>query len=242
MVVDSFGLRRWFDMKSYMKLCNHNKEIRRGKDGYDPTEKYHKVWDVSITNLNQFIQRGGLDLAINEITWANGLYADIQHRLRGKKVNKGGQHTMTVDAQSRYVYRCTPRNNRFTRTALFNAEGPAKVKRLVEILNPLVIREDKEEENGRRQIFPEKMCLGFDNHFSGNTVSQYLGERNYKTAFTCQHDCLPKECKKIASTMIGCSNLVIRERSFTSTAFTWWKLSLLHSFGRRSHRQVKTTL
>ena len=60
-----------------MKLCNHNKEIRRGEDGYNATAKYCKVWDISIANLNQFIQRGGLDLAINKTTWANGLYTDI---------------------------------------------------------------------------------------------------------------------------------------------------------------------
>ena len=165
-------------MKLCMKLCNHTKEIRRSKDGYGPSEKYHKVWDVSIYNLNQFIQRGGLDLEVDETTWANGSYADIQHCLRGKKVNKGEQHTMAADAQSRYVYGYTPRHNRFTCTAPFNAEGPAKVKRLVEILNPLVIGEEKEEEDGRRQIFPEKMCLGFNNHFSSDAVSQYLGEQN----------------------------------------------------------------
>ena len=150
MMAKSFGLRRWFDIKSCMKLCKHNKEIRRGEDENDPTAKCRKVWGISIANLNQFIQRGGLDLAINETTWANGLYADIQHRLRGKKVNKGGQHTMAVDAQSCYIYGYTPRHNRFTHTAPFTAEGPAKVKRLVEILNPLVIGEENEEEDGRR--------------------------------------------------------------------------------------------
>ena len=69
MVAGSFGLRRWFDMKSCMKLCNQNKEIRRDEDGYNPTAKYRKVWDVSIANLNKFIKRGGLDIAIDETTW-----------------------------------------------------------------------------------------------------------------------------------------------------------------------------
>ena len=58
----------------------------------------------------------------------------------------------------------------------FTAEGPTEVKRLVEILNPLVIGEEREDEDGTRQIFPEKICFGFDNHFSGDAVYQYLGE------------------------------------------------------------------
>ena len=62
-----------------MKLCKHNTEIKKGEPGYDPTVKYRKVWDVSIYNLNQFLERGGLDITVHEATWVNGLYAYMQN-------------------------------------------------------------------------------------------------------------------------------------------------------------------
>ncbi len=40
------------------------------------------------------------------------------------------------------------------------------------------------------------MCFGFDNHFSGDPVSNFLGENKYKAVHTSRRDRLPKECKK----------------------------------------------
>ena len=57
---------------------------------------------------------------------------------------------MLVVAQSHYVDGYTPRHNIFTHTTLFTSEGSAEIKRLVEMLNSLVIGEGKEEDNERR--------------------------------------------------------------------------------------------
>ena len=196
LIADTMSFRRWLDIKAVMKLCDYTKETKRGEPGYDPTQKYRKIWDVQVHNLNQFIEKGGLDITVDETTWANASYADMHGRLRGKKVSKGGQHTLCLDARSRYIYGYTPRHNSFKRTAPFTAEGPAEVKRLVDTLNPLIIGQPREESDLRRQIFEEQMCFGMDNHFSGCAVSSHLGERGFKTINTNRRDRLPKDCKK----------------------------------------------
>ncbi len=43
-------------------------------------------------NMNQLIDKGGLDLTLDETTWPNSSHADIQGYLQEKKTNKGGQH------------------------------------------------------------------------------------------------------------------------------------------------------
>jgi hypothetical protein len=94
-----------------MKLCDYPKEIPRDNVGYDPTGKYHLIWDVQVHNVNAFIERAGLDLTFDESTWANASCADMQGRQKGKKVSKGGQYTLCIDARSRYMYGYTPRHN-----------------------------------------------------------------------------------------------------------------------------------
>jgi hypothetical protein len=51
-------------------------------------------------NMNQLIDKGGLDLTLDETTWLNSSYADIQGRLQGKKTNKSGQHVLLLDFTS----------------------------------------------------------------------------------------------------------------------------------------------
>ncbi len=66
-------------------------EKKRTDKGYDPTQKYHLVWDVMAYNMNQLIDKGGLDLTMDETTWPNLSYADIQGCLKGKETDKGRQ-------------------------------------------------------------------------------------------------------------------------------------------------------
>ncbi len=65
-------------------------EKKRRDKGYDPTQKYHLVWDVMTHNMNQLIDKGDLDLTMDETIWPNSSHTDIQGRLQGKKTNKGG--------------------------------------------------------------------------------------------------------------------------------------------------------
>ena len=50
------------------------------------------------------MERDWLDVLTNETIWTTSLYVDTHGRLKGKNVNKDGQHTLAVDAKTRYVY------------------------------------------------------------------------------------------------------------------------------------------
>ncbi len=45
------------------------------------------------------IDKGSLDLMMDETTWPNSSYADIQGPLQGKKTDKGGQHLLLLDSK-----------------------------------------------------------------------------------------------------------------------------------------------
>ena len=137
-----------------------------------------------------------MEIYVDETTWSNASYADMQGWLRGKKESKGGQHTIAVDARSRHMYAWTPRHKGFPKESPFTREVPMEVKRIVGISNPLVVGEKQDKGDKRRQIFLEKSCLGMDNHFSGEHVNAFLGENRYKTIHTTAHSRLGKYLKQ----------------------------------------------
>ncbi len=104
--------------------------------------------------MNQFVKTAGLDLTVDETTWANALYADVQGHIKGKPgVVKGGQHTLVVDANRRFVYGYTARHKYFEQKKPLTQEGPAEVNRLVDTLMPLIVGSAKKSDDKRRQIF-----------------------------------------------------------------------------------------
>ena len=145
-IVDkSMSFRRWLDIKAVMKQNVWYEEKKRGEIGYDPTQKYRLIWDVLIFNMNNYIESAGLDVTIDETTWANSSYADVHSRIRNKPgASKGGQHTVVLDSKRRFIYAYTPRHKFFQKEKPFTAEGPAEVKRLVEIMKLLVKGASKE--------------------------------------------------------------------------------------------------
>jgi hypothetical protein len=155
------------------------------------------IWDVITHNMNQLVKRGGLDLTLDETTWPNASYADCQGRLKGKKVDKGGQNVLVLDATRRYLYAWSPRHKYFQRPKGFTQEGPAEAMRCFDILKPLIIGEEKDKDDKRRQIFSEGPHLCMDNHFSGDHVMEFLGGEGWKATLTCRRDRLPKECNKL---------------------------------------------
>ena len=82
------------------------------------------------------------------------------------------------------MYAWTPRHKEFPKEYPFTQEGPMEVKRIVGILNPLVVGEKQDVGDNRWQIFLEEQCLGMDNHFSREHVDTFLGENGYKTIHT----------------------------------------------------------
>ena len=195
-ISDAMHYRRWIDIKGCLKQNEYFSEKKRTDAEYDPTQKYRLVWDVMTHNMNQLIKKGGTDYTLDETSWQNASYADVHSRLLGKKCDKGGQHVLLLDSKRRYIYAWTPRHKFFPKTPPFTASGPAEVKRIVELIAPLVKGAAKDATDSRRQIFDEKGHIGMDNYFSGDAVLRYLGEDGWKSTMTCRRDRLPKEVNK----------------------------------------------
>lgn len=191
LIADTMYFRRWVDIKRNLKLCDWTKETTRDNPNYDPTQKYRLIWDVTTYNLNQFIKKGGKDVVVDETTWANMSYADVQSVVKGKPgVSKGGQHTVLVDRERRYIYAWVPRHKWVKRAHPFTQQGPAELKLLLDQCLPLVQGEEQEPGDTRRQIFEEKFHVTADNHFSGK-ILDYMGERGWKGTMTTRRDRLP---------------------------------------------------
>jgi hypothetical protein len=128
---------------------------------------------------------------MNETTWPNSSYADIQGCLQGKKTDRGGQHVLLLDCKRQYIYAWTPHHKFFEVVQPFTATSPVEVKRLVDMITPLVVGTTKDPTDKRKQLFSECVHIAIDNHFSGDDVLRYLGEGGWKGTMTCRHDCLP---------------------------------------------------
>ncbi len=184
--------RRWLDIKACLKQNEFWTEKKRTDERNDPTQKYRLVWDVMTHNMNQLIDKGGLDLTMDETTWPNSSYADVQGHLQGKKTDKGGQHVLLLGSKRRYIYAYTPCHKFYEVVQPFTASGPAEVKRVVDMIAPLVVVTTKDPTDKRKQIFSECVHIAMDNHFSGDDVLRYLGEGGWKGTTTCRRARLPK--------------------------------------------------
>ena len=190
-IAEAMHYRRWLDIKSCLKLNNCMTESKRGTENYDPTQKYRLVWDALTHNMNLIILTAGKDTTADETTWPNSSYADVHSRFTTKKTNKGGQHVMLLDARRRYVYAYMARHKFYKEEKGWTATGPVEVKRMVDLLSPLIKGNPKDANDTRRQIFEHPPHITLDNFFSGDQVIHYLGERGYKATMTCRRDCLP---------------------------------------------------
>jgi hypothetical protein len=190
--MEAMHFRRWLDIKACLKQNEFRIEKKRTDEGYDPTQKYHLVRDVMTHNMNQLINKGGLDLTMDETTWPNSNYADVQGCLHRKKTDKGGQHVLLLDSKRQYTYAYTPHHKFFEVVQPFTTRGSAEVKRLVDMIAPLVVGATKDPTDKRKQIFSECVHIAMDNHFSGDDLLHYLGEGGWDGTMTCRYDRLPK--------------------------------------------------
>ena len=106
LIAGTMGVRDVLDLKRATKLCRHYTEKKRKENGYESCQKYQLIWDVITHNTLCCMEKGGLGLSINETSRPNGSYSDMNRRLKGKKINKDGQHTIAVDAIKRYMITC----------------------------------------------------------------------------------------------------------------------------------------
>jgi hypothetical protein len=150
--------RRWLNIKACLKQNEFWTEKKKTVKGYDPTQKYHLVWDVMTHNMNQLIDKGGLDLTMDETTWPNSSYADVQGRLQGKKTDKGGQHVLLLDSKRQCINAWTPCHKFFKVVQPFTATGPAEVKCLVNTITPLVVGATKDPTD-KRSKYSVSVCI-----------------------------------------------------------------------------------
>jgi hypothetical protein len=99
---------------------------------------------------------------------------------------------LLLDSKRQYIYAFTHCHKFFGVVQPFMATGPAEVKRLVDMSTPLVLGATKDPTDKRKQIFSECVHIAMDNHFSGDDVLRYLGERGWNGTMTCRHNRLPK--------------------------------------------------
>ncbi len=121
--------------------------MRRSKVKVDMTQhkKYGLIWDNLTFSKNKYIR---LDVTVDESTWANSLNANVHSGINNKpRASKDGHHIVLSDSERRFIYAYTPRQKFFQRQKPFTSQGPAKVKRLVEIIKPLVKGASKEWSN-----------------------------------------------------------------------------------------------
>jgi hypothetical protein len=150
-------------------------ETKRGQKNYNPTQKYWLAWDVMTFHMNLLIKRAGKDATMDETTWSNSSYAEMHSKFVNKKTDMDGQHVLLLDAKRRYIYAYTARHKFYEPENGWTAMGPVEVKRMMDIVYPLIIGNKQDPEDKRRQIFEEPPHLTMDNFFSGDMVTNYLG-------------------------------------------------------------------
>ena len=198
LIANTMYHRRYIDLRSKLK-CNDNSHCPpRGEPGHDPCAKYRLPWDVMTHNMNCLIKRASLDLTADETTCACMSYGGLAlYRVSGKPgVTKGGQNVVLLDSHRRYIHAWIPRNSLNPRPSPFNQEGPAELKLLVDIIDPLVTGRQQPAEDKRRKLWSVPPHITFDNHFFGCHVMHYIGVRGYKATCTCRRDRFPSAVPK----------------------------------------------
>ena len=202
------------------------------KEGYNPAAKYDLIFRTLCHNMNYMTLREELDVAGDESTWGfAGYMADAGGRLMNKPVGKGGQTTMIYDTSRRYPRAYVHRHKVHIRPVGFTAEGKFEIKNLIDQLEKLVVgRVASEELNTtvpppsgygkpttyrKRCIYPQPPHITCDNHFSGDNVLDYAGERGFSIAQTCRRDRYPEGLKEyLHHEVVDASNALPRAMRF----------------------------
>jgi hypothetical protein len=67
LAVGTMGIHRFHDIKGVNKLCSNRSKIKKGEEVYNLTQKYRLILDVVTHNVNQCLERGGLDVSPEKI-------------------------------------------------------------------------------------------------------------------------------------------------------------------------------
>ena len=88
MLADTMRFLWWLQIKQCLELINPYKKKEKHEDGYEPTQKFLKVWGVFTFILNAFTKKGGMDITVDETTWPSACYEPMHQRLIMEKASK----------------------------------------------------------------------------------------------------------------------------------------------------------
>jgi hypothetical protein len=194
---NSISHRRWLQVKRNVKLCDNTSVAKRGEPGYDPAYKYDLIWKVLVHNVNAISFSVELDLCGDETTFGHGGYGEqgsgLWSKLLNKPFTKGGQTVLVSD-----VHRVRPRaySHRHKLHTIPEyakdwsaAQGPLEAARIATMIKPMVV--GQEQVAGVPQLFKSHPHFTWDNHFSGDTIMEWLGSQGFGATMTCCHHRLP---------------------------------------------------
>ncbi len=204
-IADNTTLRRWRQIKGIFKSNNNLTTPGRGKEGYDPAAKKDLIFCTLCHNMNYFMLWAELDNAADESTWGFGGYmGNARGWLMNKLVGKGGQTTMLFDMLWRYPQAYVHRHKMHVQSVGFTVEGMFKIKTLIDQVEKLVVENapDKELDMGvppptgysdpmiyrRRRVYSRSPHITCNNHFLGDNVLNYAGQKGFGITQTCRQD------------------------------------------------------
>ena len=193
--VDSITYSRFLEVKRCYKLCDNSKSPKKGQPGYDPAYKYDHIYKCLIGNVNSMTELADLDLCGDETTCGHGGFGEAGTGVLARRMGKPGitfgmQTVIVSDVHRNRPRAYTHRHKCWEKPPGWGKEGPCKVWRLIENLEPMVL--GKPHKHGTCQIFSECPHSTWDNYFSGDDVMDYLGEKGFSATMTCQRNRLPK--------------------------------------------------
>ena len=185
---------RWLQMKRVYKLCDNKGSAKKGDDDYDPAYKYEYIYKCLVRNVNEVTLFADLDLCGDETTCGHGGFGEAGSGILARRMNKPGitfgmQTVLVSDVNRNRPRAYTHRHKVWGKIEGWNKEGPCEVRRIVEMLEAMVIGGPSNK--GARQIFSEKPHSTWGNHFSGDQIMDYLGEKGFAATMTCQRNRLP---------------------------------------------------
>ena len=196
-IAGAMTFSRFIQIKAVLKLNDNRSDFaNRDSHSFDPANKYDLVYEVLVHNMNAAILRCSLDICIDETTWAHmGFGGCVLYRVKGKPgVTKGGQVVMAY--WGKYPLAYVHRHSLQPRPPGFSAQGPSEMFHLFNILNPLVVGNEKDAKDRRRQIFPECPHAVVDNHFPEENVFSKYGGAGWGVTGTTRRDRLIKGIDK----------------------------------------------
>ncbi len=122
------------------------------------------------------------------------------------RVNKEGQTVMLYDVGRHYPRAYFHRHSQVKKDPSFTTQGANEVYEIIQRVGLLVkppllsTSEEIERENVAvmlpRKIYNNKPHITADNHFSGDTITNYLGKNGFGYMCTTQQDLLPADINK----------------------------------------------